>query len=125
MSAVWAERARAHFSEKRQARTAKTDETPVLSVSSVPSQAISEKHASPATPFDRGVSSVSSVGVVALLENRALAEELLETHFPPGWVSFDTATRLENTSPATVEKFRQASAGLDALARKEAGNAAD
>lgn len=52
MSAVWAERARAHFSEKRQNATDKTAETHVLSV--------------------------SSVGVVALFENCALAAELLD-----------------------------------------------
>ena len=63
----------------------------------------------------------------ALREALRLADQAIRrvAHFPPGWVSFNTVTGMENASPSTVEKFRQASAGLDALARKEAGNAAD
>ena len=48
----WLERAKSHFSETAPAPTAKTDE--------------------------RGVSSVSSVGVVALFENHTLSAELLD-----------------------------------------------
>ena len=48
----WLERAKSHFSETAPAPTAKTDE--------------------------RGVLSVSSVGVVALFENHALSDALME-----------------------------------------------
>ena len=46
-----------------------------------------------------------------------LRDEQQAAHFPPGWVSFNTVTGLENASPATVLKFQQASAALDKLAR--------
>lgn len=66
----WLALAKAHFSEKGQNPTDKTDEMGVLSVSSVPSGRIYE--------FQRGVSSVSSVGVTGIFENCISAEELIE-----------------------------------------------
>lgn len=66
----WTARAEAYFSERGQTPTAKTDETPLSSVLSVPPRRLSES--------TQGVSSVSSVGVVALFENRMLADELMK-----------------------------------------------
>ncbi|HVR49782.1 MAG TPA: hypothetical protein VMS38_08580, partial [Pseudorhodoferax sp.] len=66
----WTERAEAYFLERGQYPTAKTDETPISSVSSVPPRGLSEN--------THGVSPVSSVGVVALFETRMLAEELMK-----------------------------------------------
>lgn len=66
----WTARAKERFSQKAQTGTVKTDETPVLSVSSVRPQGIVKN--------THGVSSVSSVGVVALFENRVLAADLMD-----------------------------------------------
>lgn len=65
----WTSRAKAYFSETGHPPTDKTDERGVLSVLSVRPQALSKN--------TQGVSSVSSVGVVALFGNRVLASELL------------------------------------------------
>lgn len=65
----WLDRAKAHFLQKAWDSTDKTDKTPLSSVSSVRPRRICEK--------THGVSSVSSVGVVALFENCIPAEELL------------------------------------------------
>lgn len=88
----WTARAKAAFLQKCPERTDKTDERGVLTVSSVPSgrvyefpQGVSSVLAVPTqglcekTQFpDAGVSSVSSVGVVALFENCIPADELIE-----------------------------------------------
>lgn len=66
---TWAERARREILKTGPTPTDKTDETPLSSVSSVPTGAVFEKQ--------QAVSSVSSVGVVAIFENCALADELL------------------------------------------------
>lgn len=65
----WTARAKAYFSEMGHPPTDKTDKTPLSSVLSVRPQALFKN--------TQGVSSVSSVGVVALFENRVLASELL------------------------------------------------
>lgn len=66
----WTARAKAYFSETGHPPTDKTDKSPLSSVLSVPTPALSEK--------TKGVSSVSSVGVAALFENRILAAELIQ-----------------------------------------------
>lgn len=66
---TWADRAKAFFSQRRPERTDRTAKTHVLSVLSVPTAGVPKKR--------EEVSSVSSVGVVALFENRALADELM------------------------------------------------
>jgi hypothetical protein len=66
----WTQRAKACFSQTGQVCTDETDETPPLSVSSVPTGAIYQ--------FPDRLSSVSSVGVWAVFEKTALAEELIE-----------------------------------------------
>lgn len=65
----WMQRAQSHFLEMPQDGTDKTAKTPLSSVSSVPPQRLLEK--------TQGVSSVSSVGVVALFENCIPAGELI------------------------------------------------
>lgn len=62
----WTALAKAHFSETGHAPTARTDKTTLSSVSSVPIHTLSEKS-----------KAVSSVGVVALFENRALSADLM------------------------------------------------
>lgn len=66
----WLARAKLAFSNKGQGCTAKTDETPLLSVLSVPPGAVYQLP-------DR-LSSVSSVGVWAVFENTQLASDLIE-----------------------------------------------
>ena len=66
----WTARAKAYFSETGHPATDKTDKTPLSSVLSVRPQALSKN--------TQGVSSVSSVGVAALFENRVFATELLQ-----------------------------------------------
>ena len=66
----WLARAKTCFSDKRQGRTDRTDETPFLSVLSVPHGAIYK--------FPYQLSSVSSVGVWAILEKTQLASDLIE-----------------------------------------------
>lgn len=67
---TWTERARCEILKTGPTSTDKTDETHISSVSSVPTR----------PPFEKQhpVSSVSSVGVVAIFENCALADELLK-----------------------------------------------
>ena len=65
----WTARAKAAFSDSRQGLTAKTDETPPLSVLAVPPGAVYHLP-------DR-LSSVSSVGIWAVFENTPLASDLI------------------------------------------------
>jgi hypothetical protein len=66
----WTARARAAFSNTGQGLTDKTDETPLLSVLSVPPGAVYRLP-------DR-LSSVSSVGIWAVFENTKLTSDLVE-----------------------------------------------
>lgn len=66
---TWLARARREILKTEPPPTAKTDESPLSPVSSVPPGPVSENH--------HAVSSVSSVGVVAIFENHDLASELL------------------------------------------------
>lgn len=66
----WTQRAKACFLQTGRVGTDKTDETPLLSVLAVPPGAIYKLP-------DR-LSSVSSVGVWAVFEKTALAQELIE-----------------------------------------------
>lgn len=66
----WLARAKTYFSQKSQKPTAKTDESPLLSVSSVPPEHIFK--------FSEGLLSVSSVGVVGIFENCIPASDLLQ-----------------------------------------------
>lgn len=67
---TWLARAKHAFSNKGQGCTDETDETPLLSVLSVPPGAVYHLP-------DR-LSSVSSVGVLAVFENTQLASDLIE-----------------------------------------------
>lgn len=67
---TWTARAKAAFTNTVQGRTDETDETPLLSVLSVPPGAVYHLP-------DR-LSSVSSVGVWAVFENTQLASDLIE-----------------------------------------------
>ena len=66
---TWAARAKAHLAETGHTSTDKTDERGVLSVMSVRPGALLAKQ--------QGVSSVSSVGVMAIFGNRLLAADLM------------------------------------------------
>lgn len=66
----WLARLKAEISQTPHQPTAKTDEMGVLAVSSVPAGAVYQ--------LRNVVSSVSSVGVVALFENRILAADLMD-----------------------------------------------
>lgn len=87
----WLALAKTRFSQKRQNRTAKTDERGVLSVLAGLSGRVYE--------FPRRVSSVSSVGVTALFENCISAEELL--------IAAMKACDHHGDGPAAREQMRQ------------------
>lgn len=128
----WAARARAHVLERGQDGTAKTDETPhrfsdnrqsgtdktdeslLLSVSSVHVRGFLENDAAnegpTRDPADEGLSSVSSVGAQGISEKHALDLN--------GW----DVTGLESVGPTTVAKLRAASQELD---RRAAGAKVD
>lgn len=79
----WADRAKAHFSDSCPHLTDKTDENPLLSVSSVPTRRLYEN-----TP---GVSSVLSVGGGSFSEKEAANDAAPELPESPDWRELDKA----------------------------------